>query len=289
MLLTLEAYPSPRALCSDWGLKPHKGLGQNFLENPRTLRAIASFFPVSSGSAALEIGPGLGHLTLALLESGYVSVSAIEVDTDLQAPLAALTEACPQIKIHFADARSLRWDELPDNGSQRALFGNLPYYISTELFTKALLDCADFDHMVFLLQKEAAVRLTAPEAQRQYGPSSILYHLYGSIAKKMTVPLSDFYPRPGVSSLALFLQGDGILGDWERKRRYAFYDFLRLAFRMRRKTLENNLKGTVWDLGRQDFLELEKMMKLYGGRRPEMLSSQDFSELFQIGEMCYES
>lgn len=238
-------FPRPAELCRRYSISALKGLGQNFLNRPDLLRDMADYFDLDEGASVLEIGPGLGHLSYEILKRG-AELTSIEIDERL---IPVLKECLPFPRFHLieGDARSFSWSTLTDPSKKIYFYGNLPYYISTELFVKALIDLPHSKGMAFLLQNEAARRLCAPYGSKLYGPPAILASAYGNVEWGPRVSKGSFYPQPDIESRIFYLRAHKtptpVLQDME-----GFYRFLCLCFSMRRKTLRNNLKTADSDL-----------------------------------------
>lgn len=267
-----SAYPGVRELLLAYDLKPKKTLGQKFLCRPELCLEMSLLFPLDASCAVLEIGPGLGHLSFELLSRG-VELSCIELDRRFE---KLLKRELPQenLRLIFADARAIHFADLLDSRKKAYLFGNLPYYLSTELFTKALVEVPYAGGFCFLLQKETALRLTADPGSKAYGPSAVLAAVYGSKKLSKTLGPGCFYPQPEVDSVVLSLYPHA-QARLKSSRWPCFERFLKLAFAQRRKTLKNTLKSLP--LERLD-AEEQKLLS----QRAESLSPQEYLSLFSI-------
>jgi 16S rRNA (adenine1518-N6/adenine1519-N6)-dimethyltransferase len=209
-------------------VKPKKRFGQHFLRNRGAVDRIVAAVEPQAGEIILEIGPGEGVLTEKLLE--IAPVVAIEIDRDL-AP--ALRERFGErLEVRNEDALDAALPERP----YRAV-GNLPYNVGTPILRRVIAD----DHWtraVFMLQKEVADRLVAKPGDDDYGYLTLYTQLYASAKKLMTLDPRSFYPPPKVRSVVVVLE--------PARKPYVsgeLLDLLSAAFRMRRKTLVNNLSG----------------------------------------------
>lgn len=233
-----EGYPSAIKLLKRYSLFANKNRGQNFLDDENIIRNILSPLTLSADSEVLEIGPGLGHTSYQILSRG-ARLTAIELDERFAPVLQTLQDKFPQFKLIFKDARELDWQQFI-SGPKSYVVGNLPYNLSTELFSKALLESFAAKAMVFLLQREVSQKFAALPGTKQYGPLSVLARIYGDIVLGPRVAKGSFYPAPKIESQALYLK---------KNNEYAIdlnelsdlLNFLENCFAYRRKTLANNL------------------------------------------------
>ncbi len=225
-----------RQLLTEHGIRPNRALGQNFLTDEDTLERIAAFARVD-GAAVLEIGPGLGSLTERLLARAS-RLETVEKDAVLA---GILRERFPGEAPGITSGDILRTD--PDRLLPRPyhVVGNLPYYITTDIAERML--CVLPESLTFLVQKEAAERFFAGPGDRVYGPLSVLTACLSRPEHGFDVPADRFFPQPDVESAVVRLAVDGASPAAEDPA--GFLRFLKSCFRMRRKTLANNLKGTA--------------------------------------------
>ncbi|HYD39605.1 MAG TPA: 16S rRNA (adenine(1518)-N(6)/adenine(1519)-N(6))-dimethyltransferase RsmA [Anaeromyxobacter sp.] len=243
----VSAYPAPRALLDQYGLRAKKSWGQNFLGDPEVLDDIARAAAPQAGETVVELGAGLGHLSARLLARG-ARVVAVERDRDMVRVLRG--ELGDRITLLEADAARLDWPDLaarygaPDAGGgapRVAVAGNLPYHLSSPiLFT--LLDAAlAICRAVFLLQREVAERLAAGPGDENYGLLSVLLQRHADVAVVRRVPAGAFWPPPRVESAVLEarfrLPADPVV-DEARLRA-----LVKAGFGQRRKTLRNALEA----------------------------------------------
>jgi len=228
-----------RRLLNDADIDPKKSLGQNFVIDPNTVRRIARLSRVGPESRVVEIGAGLGSLTLALIETG-ARVTAIETDKALIPILTDLVGDHAQII--EADVRDLKWDEaLPNPGWD--LVANLPYNIATSIVLTVLDEVPSIDRMLVMVQREAGERLAAPVGNSAYGAVSVRVALRANASVVGQVPPSVFYPRPRVTSALVAIErvDHGI----EPKVETELIELLRIAFNQRRKMLRKSLRSRV--------------------------------------------
>jgi len=190
-----------RALAAKLGVRPTKALGQNFLHDANTIRRIVRVAGVSPGEVVVEIGPGLGSLTLGLLESG-ARVVAVEIDALLAGALASTVaahqpDAAGRLTVVHADA--LRLTELPDP-QPSALVANLPYNVAVPVVLHLLESLPSVQRGLVMVQAEVADRLAAPPGSRTYGVPSVKAAWYAAAERAGTVPRAVFWPVPNVDS-----------------------------------------------------------------------------------------
>ena len=207
-------------------MKPKKRFGQHFLRNRGAVEKIVAAVEPQPGEVIVEIGPGEGVLTEKLLE--IAPVIAIEIDRDL----------APALKTRFGERLEVRNEDalealLPQQ-PYRAV-GNLPYNVGTPILRRVIAD-EHWKRAVFMLQKEVADRLIAKPGEEDYGYLTLYTQVYATAKRLMTLEPKSFYPPPKVRSAVVVLEPD--------RKPYAspeLLDLLSTAFRMRRKTLVNNL------------------------------------------------
>tara|TARA_Y100000768_G_scaffold384814_1_gene369604 strand:+ start:24023 stop:24856 length:834 start_codon:yes stop_codon:yes gene_type:complete len=228
-----------RRLLSEAGIDPKKSLGQNFVIDPNTVRRIARLSGVGESSRVIEIGAGLGSLTLALAETG-ASVTAIETDATL---IPILNSTVGDLaKIIEADARALSWNEiLPTPGWD--LVANLPYNIATNLVLTVLDEVPAVSRLLVMVQQEAGERIAASVGDDAYSGVSVRVALRGKAAIVGHVSPSVFYPQPRVNSALVAIER--VERSIEQHVEDELIDLVRIAFNQRRKMLRKSLRGRV--------------------------------------------
>jgi 16S rRNA (adenine1518-N6/adenine1519-N6)-dimethyltransferase len=241
--LTLTPSQASRLL-ADHGLSPSRALGQNFVVDPNTVRRIARLAGVGPGDHVVEIGAGLGSLTLALAETG-AEVTAVEVDRHLLPVLAeVLAEQAPDVRLVDGDATTLDWAELLAAAPSWTLVANLPYNVATPLVLDLLDDVPAVRRMLVMVQREAGERLAAGAGDDAYGIPSVKVAYHGTAELVGTVGPNVFLPRPRVESVlvAITRHPDGPTVDADPDRLFAL---VRAGFGQRRKMLRRSLAGLV--------------------------------------------
>ncbi len=224
------------------GLAPRRALGQHFLVDPNTIRRIARLAEVGPGDHVVEIGPGLGSLTLALAATG-ARITAVEADRGLVPVLQEVLEAYPGITVVTGDARHQDWTALLGPGPA-VLCANLPYNIATGLVADLLDEVPAIVRMCVMVQLEVAERLVARPRTKAYGAVSVkvAFHASGTIAAR--VPPTVFLPPPKVDSAVVVLRRHDrpLAPDLDRS---ALFALVRTGFGQRRKMLRRSLAGVV--------------------------------------------
>ncbi|KJL49188.1 Ribosomal RNA small subunit methyltransferase A [Microbacterium hydrocarbonoxydans] len=241
MTVTLLGATEIRSLAAELDVTPTKKLGQNFVVDANTVRKIVHAARVQPGERVVEVGPGLGSLTLAILEAG-ASVTAVEIDHRLAArlPQTAAEHGVEPGMLTVVDADALRVTELP--GDPTVLVANLPYNVSVPVLLHFL---ETFDHLqrgVVMVQAEVAERLAAKPGSKIYGTPSVKAAWYGEWKLAGNVSRQVFWPVPNVDSLLVgFDRSEGERGSIEERRRT--FQIVDAAFNQRRKMLRQALSG----------------------------------------------
>ncbi|MDX2375858.1 16S rRNA (adenine(1518)-N(6)/adenine(1519)-N(6))-dimethyltransferase RsmA [Microbacterium sp. LRZ72] len=243
MTITLLGASEIRALAADLDVTPTKKLGQNFVVDANTVRRIVQIARVAPGDRVVEVGPGLGSLTLAILEA-QAAVTAVEIDHRLAARLAQTARAhgVPEGALTVVDADALRVVDLP--GDPRVLVANLPYNVSVPVLLHLLETFPHLASGVVMVQAEVGERLAAVPGSKVYGAPSVKAAWYGAWRLAGTVSRQVFWPVPGVDSVLVAFERDEQPrgSDEERRRVFAVVD---AAFQQRRKMLRQALAGVL--------------------------------------------
>ena len=241
MTVTLLGASEIRRLAAELDVTPTKKLGQNFVTDANTVRKIVQAARVQPHERVVEVGPGLGSLTLAILETG-ASVTAVEIDHRLAARLAqtAAEHGVEADRLTVVDADALRITELP--GEPTVLVANLPYNVSVPVLLHFLENFAYLQRGVVMVQAEVAERLAAKPGSKIYGSPSVKAAWYGEWKLSGTVSRQVFWPVPNVDSLLVgFDRSEGERGTEEERRRT--FQIVDAAFSQRRKMLRQALSG----------------------------------------------
>ena len=231
------------------GGHPSRSLGQNFVVDPNTVRKIVRLADIDATTRVVEIGAGLGSLTLAIAETG-ATVLAVEIDRHVIDGLREHTSALSNVTILHADAMELNWDEvLPPVGGPYTLIANLPYNIATPLVADLLDLVPQINRMLVMVQKEVAERLAATPRSSAYGAVSVKVAYWGTARMVGTVPPSVFLPRPNVDSglVRIDRHPHGPIVPAEQVSAQSIFTLVKAGFAQRRKMLRGNLAGLVND------------------------------------------
>ncbi|GLH98302.1 ribosomal RNA small subunit methyltransferase A [Phytohabitans aurantiacus] len=227
-----------RELAARLGVRPTKKLGQNFVHDPNTVRRIVAAAGLDADDVAVEVGPGLGSLTLGLLAAAR-HVHAVEIDPVLAGALAETAGHPDSLTVHRADALRISTADLTPPPT--ALVANLPYNVAVPVVLHLLAELPSLRHGLVMVQKEVADRLVAGPGSKVYGIPSLKLAWYASSRSAGKVPPAVFWPVPNVDSgLVAFTRRDPPRADVNRDRVFAVVD---AAFAQRRKTLRAALAG----------------------------------------------
>jgi 16S rRNA (adenine1518-N6/adenine1519-N6)-dimethyltransferase len=272
-----------RGIAGRLGVQPTKRLGQNFVIEPGSVRQIAALAAPRAGDVILEVGPGLGSLTLALLEAavgaGDARLVAVEIDPVLAAELPkTIADRAPEFAgladVVTADALAVGEAEV---GKPTVLAANLPYNIAVPVVLNLLAALPSLERGIVMVQAEVADRMCAGPGSRVYGAPSAKLAWYASARLAGTVPRSVFWPVPNVDSkLVAFIRHEPPSTSASRKEVFAVID---AAFGQRRKTLRAALGGWAGSPA-----EAERLLRAAGvdpGARGESLLITDFARIAQ--------
>jgi 16S rRNA (adenine1518-N6/adenine1519-N6)-dimethyltransferase len=232
------------SLLEEHGLRPSRALGQNFVADPNTVRRIARLAGVGPGDRVVEIGAGLGSLTLALAETG-AQVTAVEVDRYLVPILRQTTAGGSQVTVVEADAMTLDWGGLLGQATW-TLVANLPYNIATPLVADLLDTVPAIRRMLVMVQREVGERLAAAAATAAYGAVSVKVAYWATAKVVGRVPASVFVPRPAVESVLVEItRRPAPAVDPALVAPEELFTLVRAGFGQRRKMLRRSLEGLV--------------------------------------------
>ena len=247
------------------GLTPSRALGQNFVVDANTVRRIARLADVGPGDQVLEIGAGLGSLTMALAETG-ATVRALEIDRYLIDPLRSVVEPLG-VSVHHANALDADYMEILQN-SPAVVVANLPYNVATPV----VLHLLESQPLV-MVQKEAGERLAAHAHDEAYGAVSLRVQYFADAKIVGKVPPSVFVPRPNVDSVLVSLvRRDHVRGDPDLVSEDELFRVIRTAFGQRRKMLRRSLSEWTTD-------GVFERAGVAETRRPEELTLEEFAAL----------
>ncbi len=227
------------ALLTKHRLAPRRAFGQNFVVDANTVRKIARLADVRAGDFVLEIGAGLGSLTLALAETG-AQIVAVEIDNGLVEVLRENTASLPNVEIIHGDAMQLDWQPLLSKSKHWHVVANLPYNLATPIVADILDGLSQVDHLLVMVQSEVADRLVAQVGSDAYGAVSVKINYWATAKIVGAVSASVFFPQPRVESALVDIRRRIEPGVTDVKASELFA-LVRTGFAKRRKMLRRAL------------------------------------------------
>ncbi|MHA7648522.1 16S rRNA (adenine(1518)-N(6)/adenine(1519)-N(6))-dimethyltransferase RsmA [Mycobacterium sp. ML4] len=271
-----------RRLAKELDFRPRKAFGQNFVHDANTVRKIVAASGVGKSDGVLEVGPGLGSLTLALLDRG-ATVAAVEIDPVLAARLPQTvsehsnTEA-RRLTVLNRDVLTLRRADLPS--APTAVVANLPYNVAVPALLHLLAEFPSIRTVTVMVQAEVAERLAAEPGGKEYGVPSVKVNFYGRVRRCGTVSPTVFWPIPRVYSglvrIDRYETSPWPTDEAFRSRVFALVD---IAFAQRRKTSRNAF--VAWAGSGNESANRLLAASIDPARRGETLSIEDFVRLLQ--------
>jgi 16S rRNA (adenine1518-N6/adenine1519-N6)-dimethyltransferase len=275
-----------REIAGRLDLRPAKRLGQNFVTDAGTVRRIVSLAGLAPDEVVLEVGPGFGSLTLALLPAAR-QVTAVEVDPQLAAELpvtvaSRAAQFAERLRVVTADAA--RISEVPGD-PPTALVANLPYNVAVPVVLHLLATVPSLRHGLVMVQAEVADRMCAGPGSRVYGVPSAKLAWYAGARRAGTVPRSVFWPVPNVDSkLVTFTRRDPPPTTATREEVFAVID---AAFGQRRKTLRAALAAWAGSPAKAE--DVLRAAGVDPGARGEALTVAEFARIAQFGSAQFGS
>ncbi|AMA62236.1 MAG: 16S rRNA (adenine(1518)-N(6)/adenine(1519)-N(6))-dimethyltransferase RsmA [Kurthia gibsonii] len=266
-----------------YGFSFKKSLGQNFLIDPNILRNIVGHADLTKDSAAIEVGPGIGALTEHLARQAGKVVS-FEIDQRLLPVLEDTLSPYDNVEIIHSDILKANVKEVIDTQlagyEDIMVVANLPYYVTTPILMKLLMEGLPLRGMVVMMQKEVADRISAKPGTKAYGSLSIAVQYYMQAEIAMIVPKTVFMPQPNVDSAVLrLIRHDA--PPVQVKDEDFFFTVTKAAFAQRRKTLLNNLQSQLPNgkARKEEILVALEEAGIEPTRRGETLSIEEFGKL----------
>ena len=227
-------------LLASHGLAPRRAFGQNFVSDPNTVRRIARMANVGPHDHVVEIGAGLGSLTLALAETG-ARITAIEIDHGIAPVLRDVVKDLPNVSVVVGDALELDWNEIIPPGNKAVVVANLPYNVATPLVADLLDAIPQISRFVVMVQKEVALRLASSVGSSDYGAISVKVAYWATARVLGDVPPSVFIPRPKVTSSIIEITRRETPAVGPHIAPQQLFKVIRTGFGQRRKMLRRSL------------------------------------------------
>ena len=271
---------SPKTLLKAWNVRPKKSMGQNFLLDERITSAIVSRGKVTEEDLVVEIGAGLGAITIPL--AGTVKhVFAVEPDATIAHLLHGelLASQISNVTIIQRDILTCRLAQITGKPKTPFLvFGNLPYHISSPVLVYLVKNRHLIDRALLMFQRELADRIMAFPGNKSYGRLSVLIAYCAQVKSLLQIPASAFFPKPNVDSTLVeirFFRSPPVVA----KDETFLFRVVRAAFGKRRKTLKNALKASDLHIGEDALLQSFELVAINPMRRAETLSVEEFVRL----------
>nr|WP_263254029.1 16S rRNA (adenine(1518)-N(6)/adenine(1519)-N(6))-dimethyltransferase RsmA [Saccharopolyspora rosea] len=268
-----------RRLAGELGIRPTKKLGQNFVHDANTVRRIVSAASIRPEDVVLEVGPGLGSLTLALLPVAG-AVTAVEIDPVLAGRLPrTAAEYAPafadRLRVVEADALRVRADDFA--AAPTALVANLPYNVAVPVVLHLLAELPTLRHGLVMVQSEVAERMAAEPGNRVYGVPSVKAAWFADVRRAGPVPRNVFWPVPNVDSGLVAFERVEPPSTAPRREVFRVVD---AAFAQRRKTLRGALSGWAGSAARAE--EVLRAAGIDPTARGEQLRIADFARIVEV-------
>lgn len=271
-----------KRLLEEYGLRPKKRFGQNFLLDQRIIQGIVDAAQLTRADTVVEIGPGLGSLTTSLAQKAG-NVLAIEIDGDLITPLEETMAAFPNCKLIQGDILDMDLDQqlketFPDGHFPYKIVANLPYYITTPIIMSLLEQKCQCQTMILMMQKEVGERIEAKPGTKAYGALSVAVQYYTEPEMVLKVPPSSFRPAPEVDSVVMRLRvrDQPAVTPHDEK---LFFQVVRAAFGQRRKTLTNALASRFNQIPKKVLVAIIQEAGIDPQTRGETLGLEEFATL----------
>lgn len=268
---------SPRVLLTAWNMRAKKKFGQHFLTDPSAIRSIIERSRVTEGDVVLEIGAGLGALTIPL---GRIArtVIAVERDPEMLGLLKTELLAANISNVCLLSKNILDVDliEISRKENQALIvIGNLPYNISSQILVRLIRSREYVERAVLMFQKELSDRIVSPAGSKTYGRLSVMAQYSAEISKLSDIKSDLFFPKPKIDSAVLEFNFRKRVRDPSDDERFMF-DVVKAAFGKRRKTLKNALSGSFLKIDEEDILRALDTAGIDGNRRAETLNVSEF-------------
>jgi len=273
MKINIATTHRTKYIINKYNLFAKKNFGQNFIINPSIIENIIELSDISKDDYVIEIGPGIGALTEALVQVAY-EVYAFEIDKDLE---KVLTNEITSSNLHVTIKDFLKVDlnELIsklDPNRNIVFVSNLPYYITSDILTKLITSGINYKSIIVMLQKEVGEKFINNQGKKEESVLTYLARYYCDVIKLIDVSLTNFIPQPNIESMVIkFTKKEYPL---KVKSERKFLAVTKALLKMRRKTIQNNLNAYL--PSKNDVLEILNELNINPLTRPESLSLDDF-------------
>lgn len=269
-------------LLRKYNLRPKKRFGQNFLVDERIVQGILAAAQLTPEDTVVEIGPGLGSLTVHLVQRAG-QVLAVEVDRNLIPPLKEKLAPYPGFKLLEQDILKVDLDQAVSEAfgnikEPYKVVANLPYYITTPILMRLLEEGYQISTMILMMQREVGERIRALPGTKEYGALSVAVQYYAEPELVIKVPPSSFKPAPEVESVVMKLTTRKVPAVLPQDEKL-FFQVVRAAFGQRRKTLANGLAGVFTGWPKSKIAELLDSVNIDPGVRGEQLGLVEFAKI----------
>lgn len=276
MKINIATKHRTKYIIDKYNLFAKKNYGQNFLINPTIIENIVNLSNISKEDYVIEIGPGIGALTEALVQVAY-EVYAFEIDKDLEKVLNNEI-ICSNLHVIIKDFLKVNLDEFIsslDPNRNIVIVSNLPYYITSDILTKIITSNINYKSIVVMLQKEVGEKFINNKGKKEESVLTYLARYYCDCEKLIDVDLVNFIPAPNIESMVIkFTKKDYPL---KVKDNSKFLAVTKALLKMRRKTIQNNLNSYL--PSKNDTLEILNELNIDPLTRPESLSLDDFIKI----------
>ena len=273
MKINIATTHRTKYIINKYNLFAKKNFGQNFIINPSIIENIIELSDISKDDYVIEIGPGIGALTEALVQVAY-EVYAFEIDKDLE---KVLTNEITSSNLHVTIKDFLKVDlnELIsklDPNRNIVFVSNLPYYITSDILTKLITSGINYKSIIVMVQKEVGEKFINNQGKKEESVLTYLARYYCDVIKLIDVSLTNFIPQPNIESMVIkFTKKEYPL---KVKSERKFLAVTKALLKMRRKTIQNNLNAYL--PSKNDVLEILNELNINPLTRPESLSLDDF-------------
>lgn len=273
MKINIATTHRTKYIINKYNLFAKKNFGQNFIINPSIIENIIELSDISKDDYVIEIGPGIGALTEALVQVAY-EVYAFEIDKDLEKVLTnEITSS--NLYVTIKDFLKVDLNELIsklDPNRNIVFVSNLPYYITSDILTKLITSGIKYKSIIVMLQKEVGEKFINNQGKKEESVLTYLARYYCDVIKLIDVSLTNFIPQPNIESMVIkFTKKEYPL---KVKSERKFLAVTKALLKMRRKTIQNNLNAYL--PSKNDVLEILNELNINPLTRPESLSLDDF-------------